>query len=531
MSKLWDKIKGHFRKAVRLFFRITDSVFSFLLPFCSKRFQKWFRRWKPIHLCKWFIKHGLSVPRFLVGLDWSDVSEATYDSKSVEISEDDDSVGVFFKPDGTKMYVFGQDHDKVYQYSLSTAWDVSTASYDSKYKEISEDSFPYGPFFKPDGTKMYMNGSANERVYQYTLSTAWDVSTATYDSKYGSIRDDTCSIFFKPDGTKLYVAEIDSDRIYQYSLSTAWDISTLSSDGKYKDVTSEDTFPSGVFFKPDGTKMYIIGTNDTVFQYTLSTAWDVSTATYDSVYKSMATEDTRMRALFFKSDGTKIYTVGDLNEEIFQYSLPVVVVDPTVTTSSVISIDKTTATGRGNITDDGGGTATRGMCWSKSSTPTTSSYHATNGSGEGSYSVPMTSLDPDTKYYVRAYSINSAGTSYGSEVNFTTDPDVEAPTVTTQAVSSIDKTTATGNGNITDDGGATATRGMCWDTSATPTVADSHATNGTGEGAYTVAMTSLLPNTKYYVRAYATNSEGTSYGSEVEFDTLSAATGNFFRMF
>jgi len=99
---------------------------------------------------------------------------------------------------------------------------------------------------------------------------------------------------------------------------------------------------------------------------------------------------------------------------------------------------------------------------------------------------------------------------------------VSAPTVTTQAVTDIDTTTATGNGNITDDGGATATRGMCWDTSATPTITDSHATNGTGEGAYTVAMTGLDAGTKYYVRAYATNSAGTSYGAEVEFDTLSA---------
>ena len=103
---------------------------------------------------------------------------------------------------------------------------------------------------------------------------------------------------------------------------------------------------------------------------------------------------------------------------------------------------------------------------------------------------------------------------------------VVAPTVTTQAVSSIEKTTATGNGNITDDGGATATRGMCWDTSATPTITDSHATNGTGEGAYTVAMTSLVAGTKYYVRAYATNSEGTSYGSEVNFTTLAAGPAN-----
>lgn len=97
---------------------------------------------------------------------------------------------------------------------------------------------------------------------------------------------------------------------------------------------------------------------------------------------------------------------------------------------------------------------------------------------------------------------------------------VVVPTVTTQAVSDIDENTATGNGNITDDGGdSDATRGICWDTSATPTTSDSHAANGTGEGAYTVAMTGLIAGTKYYVRAYSINSEGTSYGSEVDFTT------------
>ena len=122
-------------------------------------------------------------------------------------------------------------------------------------------------------------------------------------------------------------------------------------------------------------------------------------------------------------------------------------------------------------------------------------------------------------------SMGNSGRAYGFSVRLIYDASLAptvAPTVTTQAVTSIGKITATGNGNITDDGGATATRGMCWDTSSAPVITDSHATNGTGEGAYTVAMTSLDAGTKYYVRAYATNSEGTSYGSEVNFTTLEA---------
>lgn len=102
-----------------------------------------------------------------------------------------------------------------------------------------------------------------------------------------------------------------------------------------------------------------------------------------------------------------------------------------------------------------------------------------------------------------------------------------APTVTTQAVSSIASTTATGNGNVTADGGATVSeRGVCWKTSTGPTTADSKANSGTGTGAYTVSMTSLSPNTLYYVKAYAINSVGTSYGSEVTFTTLSSGPAN-----
>ena len=96
-----------------------------------------------------------------------------------------------------------------------------------------------------------------------------------------------------------------------------------------------------------------------------------------------------------------------------------------------------------------------------------------------------------------------------------------APTVTTTAISDIDKTTATGGGNITADGGAEVTaRGICWSTSQNPTISGSHTTDGTGTGSFTSAMTGLTANTTYYVRAYATNSAGTAYGEEVSFTTL-----------
>lgn len=194
---------------------------------------------------------------------------------------------------------------------------------------------------------------------------------------------------------------------------------------------------------------------------------------------------------------------------------------PTVTTDEVSNITQTTAKGGGNVTDDGGTAVTsRGICWSTSHNPTTTSSHATGGTGTGSYTVNMTGLTQNTTYYVRAYAINSQGTSYGSEVSFTTSQNVSAPTVTTGTVTNVTPTSAKCSGNVTSDGGATVTeRGVCWSTSHNPTTSNSHAYGGTGTGNFTCDLTGLSPGTIYYVRAYAKNSQGTSYGSEVSFST------------
>jgi uncharacterized protein (TIGR02145 family) len=194
---------------------------------------------------------------------------------------------------------------------------------------------------------------------------------------------------------------------------------------------------------------------------------------------------------------------------------------PTVTTTTVTNIAQTTATSGGDVTSDGGATVTaRGVCWNTSSNPTTANSHTSDGSGTGIFVSNLTGLTPNTLYYVRAYATNSVGTSYGSELTFTTLT-LSTPTVTTAAVTNITQTTATSGGNVTSDGGATVTaRGVCWNTSSNPTTANSHTSDGSGTGTFVSNLTGLTPNTLYYVRAYATNSLGTSYGNEVTFTTL-----------
>jgi len=256
-----------------------------------------------------------------------EVDTAVYADKSKLVgSQDTTPYGVAFSSDGTKMYMVGNTNDTVYQYTLSTAWDVSTATYADKSKLVSsQETNPYGVAFSSDGTKMYMVGNTNDTVYQYTLSTAWDVSTATYAEKsYHETQEATpYGIAFSSDGTKMYIVGYTTDTVFQYTLSTAWDVSTATYVNKSKLVSSQDTTPLGVAFSSDGTKMYIVGNaTNTVYQYALSTAWDVSTATYANKYKAVSSQDTSTPDVAFSSDGTKMYIMGYTTDTVFQYTLP-----------------------------------------------------------------------------------------------------------------------------------------------------------------------------------------------------------------
>jgi len=202
------------------------------------------------------------------------------------------------------------------------------------------------------------------------------------------------------------------------------------------------------------------------------------------------------------------------------------VTTPTVATSSISSITQTTASGGGNVTSDGGATVTaRGVCWSISQNPTTTDSKTSDGTGTGTFTSSIAGLTASTTYYVRAYATNSSGTAYGAQQSFTTSASVTTPTVTTASISSITQTTATGGGNVTSDGGAAVTaKGVCWSTSQNPTTSNSKTSDGTGTGTFASSITGLTAGTTYYVRAYATNSAGTSYGSQLSFTTTTGGT-------
>lgn len=194
---------------------------------------------------------------------------------------------------------------------------------------------------------------------------------------------------------------------------------------------------------------------------------------------------------------------------------------PVVKTEAVTSITQTTAICGGSVISDGGVPITaRGICWSTTSGPTILlGTKILFGAGSTPFTVSITGLILGTVYYVRAYATNGVGTSYGSEVSFTSGP-ATIPEVRLTSWGSVTQSTAMINCNIPNDGGAAVTaRGVCWNTSANSTVENSKITNGTGTGNYSCSLTGLAAGTKYYFRAYATNTAGTAYSFENSFTT------------
>lgn len=196
-----------------------------------------------------------------------------------------------------------------------------------------------------------------------------------------------------------------------------------------------------------------------------------------------------------------------------------------ITTSSVSGIGLTTATGGGNVTADGGAPITaKGICYSSSSsTPTiANSTVKIGGSGLGVFNVTLTDLTPNTLYYVRAYATNATGTAYGPLTSFRTLVPGLPSGISTNSITNISHNSAQGGGVITSDGGAAVTaRGICFSSSTnSPTINNSTVViSGSGTGTFLANLTSLQPNTTYYVRAFATNVSGTAYGNVLSFKT------------
>lgn len=214
---------------------------------------------------------------------------------------------------------------------------------------------------------------------------------------------------------------------------------------------------------------------------------------------------------------------------------------PEVTTNKLISFTETSFEVGGTVVSEGASPILkRGISWSGTGDPRSASAHKTeDGSGVGTFRSKITGLEPETRYYYRAYATNSAGTSYGEEASIVTKKATFVPTVTTMPVSSIELTTAECGGMVSANGGDSVVRcGICWDTNPNPTTSSNSKVVLTYSApVFSCPLTNLNYSTKYYVRAFAVNSKGVSYGEEISFTTkilpeiqMTSVVGGTFQM-
>lgn len=267
-----------------------------------------------------------------------DADNITYDNLSLDVSAriTGQVNSVQISSDGTKLmfldgYTGSAGSRNFYKYTLSSALDISTASWSaSHYDQIAENTYPQEARFTNNGNNVHaiVAGSANspatvsDSLLQYTTSSAYAITLngLTYNNESVYVNQTVpLSFRFNPDGTKVYICGRIADTVKQWSLSSPYDVGTMSDDSVSLSIGSQDTEPRSIAFSSDGSKMFMVGaTSNLIYQYGFTTPWDISSGSYEKSWSP--TEDNDWRGIDISSDDTKIYLIGNQNKYIYQYS-------------------------------------------------------------------------------------------------------------------------------------------------------------------------------------------------------------------
>jgi hypothetical protein len=226
-------------------------------------------------------------------------------------TQDATPIGLYFKDDGTRFYMAGTSNDRIYQYDVSTPWDVSTAIFNNVSASVAtQDTSPTDLFISPDGAILFMIGDS-DRVYRYNLTNPWDISAITFINSHSIVAEEANpnGLYFDPTGTKMYVVGTTGDDVNQYALGTPWDLTTVSF-VQSSSVSPFETAPVAISFNEDGSRMYILGaTGDDISEFRLTTPWDVSTSTFYTTGFTFPTE-VSPGGLYFNQTEQVAYVLG-----------------------------------------------------------------------------------------------------------------------------------------------------------------------------------------------------------------------------
>ena len=249
-----------------------------------------------------------------------------------------DPRGVTFSTDGTKMYLSARTGSpKFIEYSLSTAFDVSSASVVAAINNADKETHPHAIRFSNDGTKLFLSGNQGNDITQYTLTTAWDITSRTHNGRAQVNAKEThpTGLDFNSDGTKMFVTGVDSDKVHEYSLSTAYDTDDDADITfvRSHDISSQIDDARGLALNSDGTKMFIgDADSDKVYEYDLGTAYSISSVSLATSY-DVSSQDGAIRGLAISNDDCKLFVTGDDGNDINEYTLSCSS-DPSLSSSS-----------------------------------------------------------------------------------------------------------------------------------------------------------------------------------------------------
>ena len=262
--------------------------------------------------------------------------------RNIDTSSDDNNPeGIYFKPDGTQLYILGRAGRDVEQYALSTAWNISTASRTGEFSNINTHgtslNSPRDIYISPDGVYLFIVDDQTNNAARFTMGTAWDITSCDGSSlQVASVANadgNPMGIHLSNDGTKLFVVGHANDRIDRFVLSSAFDLSTMNTTVDQtkalndipllidvEDGTATMTNPSSIRFNDDGTRMVVLAsTHHQVFEYTLSTGYDLSTATYTAKGPMTRNFDTAPTGIYFNETAKKAYFVGSQQDKTLEY--------------------------------------------------------------------------------------------------------------------------------------------------------------------------------------------------------------------
>jgi len=243
--------------------------------------------------------------------------KTSYTNNSFDVSgEGSNPNSITWNDTGTKLFMVEGASGAVHEYTASTAYDVTTLSYtNNSFSVGGQDGDPTSITWNDTGTKLFIVGNNSGAVYEYTASTAYDVTTLSYTNNSFSVGGqdgDPTSITWNDTGTKLFIVGNNSDAVHEYTASTAYDVTTLSYTNNSFGVSGEGIFPTSITWNDTGTKLFMVGrSSDAVHEYTASTAYDVTTLSYTNNSFSVGGQDGDPTSITWNDTGTKLFMLGD----------------------------------------------------------------------------------------------------------------------------------------------------------------------------------------------------------------------------